>query len=141
MQMPGGPLGEMKHLPGNFFSLSRAPGPNICRTLPVCKPSLGISVKIKKFTQLQIVARTKKSPTTQKHSRWRRSTCGNIPRYCSKTHFYAIQRYGSAVSVYPSYPPYFKDFTELQVVPCTKVSLIRPKHREWRRYTYSDIEE
>ena len=33
MLVPGGPLGEMKHLPGNFFSLSRAPGPNIFRTL------------------------------------------------------------------------------------------------------------
>ena len=34
MLVPGGLLGEMKHLPGNiFFTLSQAPGPNICRTL------------------------------------------------------------------------------------------------------------
>ena len=35
MLRPSGLLPEIKHLPGIFFNLSRASGPNICLTLQV----------------------------------------------------------------------------------------------------------
>ena len=52
---------------------------------------------------------------------------------------YAMERFGSAVSMYPSCPPYLEKLIELQVVPGTKISQARRKYRRWRRYTCSYI--